>query len=84
MTSLTRHGCFLIVMMLALAGRPALAEDTIKIGYVDPLSGPFAVAGNEFLKVFGYILGMLTPRAARSARNSNWCRSTTSCSRPRR
>jgi branched-chain amino acid transport system substrate-binding protein len=56
MTSLTRHGCFLIVMMLALAGRPALAEDTIKIGYVEALSGPFASAGDEALKIFGYIL----------------------------
>jgi branched-chain amino acid transport system substrate-binding protein len=41
---------------LALAGRSAVAEDTIKIGYVDPFSGPFASGGDEFLKVFAYIL----------------------------
>ena len=39
-----------------MRGRPALAEDTIKVGYVDPFSGPFASGGDEFLKVFAYIL----------------------------
>jgi branched-chain amino acid transport system substrate-binding protein len=39
-----------------MAVRPALAQDTIKIGYVDPFSGPFASGGDEFLKVFAYIL----------------------------
>jgi branched-chain amino acid transport system substrate-binding protein len=34
----------------------AMAADTIKIGYVDPFSGPFAHAGDQFLKVFAYIL----------------------------
>ncbi len=33
-----------------------MAQDTIKVGYVDPFSGPFASGGDEFLKVFGYIL----------------------------
>ena len=33
-----------------------MAQDTIKIGYVDPFSGPFASGGDEFLKVFAYIL----------------------------
>jgi branched-chain amino acid transport system substrate-binding protein len=32
------------------------ADNTIKIGYVDPFSGPFAATGNNFLKVFNYIL----------------------------
>src|SRR5579863_1334260 len=35
------------------------ADDTIKIGYVDPFSGPFAATGNNFLKVFNYILGIV-------------------------
>ena len=35
---------------------PVRADDTIKIGYVDPFSGPFAAAGDQFLKVFAYIL----------------------------
>src|ERR1700733_9002762 len=57
MTSMARAGCFVIVMMLiTLASRPALAEDTIKIGYVEALSGPFASAGDEALKIFGYVL----------------------------
>jgi branched-chain amino acid transport system substrate-binding protein len=32
------------------------ADNTIKIGYVDPFSGPFAATGNNFLKVFNYVL----------------------------
>jgi branched-chain amino acid transport system substrate-binding protein len=57
MTSLIRRFCWLAVMMpLLLAGRSAIAQDTIKVAYVDPLSGPFASGGDEFLKVFGYIL----------------------------
>jgi branched-chain amino acid transport system substrate-binding protein len=57
MTSLARRLCFgLAAICLLLAGRPAAAEDTIKIAYIDPFSGPFASGGDEFLKVFGYIL----------------------------
>ncbi len=37
-------------------GLPARAADTIKIGYVDPFSGPFAAAGDQFIKVFSYVL----------------------------
>jgi len=39
-----------------LGMRPAVADDTIKIAYIDPFSGPFASGGDEFLKVFAYIL----------------------------
>ena len=48
------HRVFGAVIMFALlfSGRPAMAEDTIKIGYVDPFSGPFASGGDEFLKIF--------------------------------
>lgn len=57
MTSLIRRlGFACIALSAAVAIRPAQAEDTIKIGYVDPFSGPFASGGDEFLKVFGYIL----------------------------
>jgi len=40
---------------------PALraADNTIKIAYVDPFSGPFAATGNNFLKVFTYIIEMI-------------------------
>ena len=40
----------------ALCGQPAAAEETIKIGYIDPLSGPFAATGDNFLKVFSYVV----------------------------
>jgi len=57
MTSSVRRLCFAFVALsLILAIRPAVAEDTIKVGYVDPFSGPFASGGDEFLKVFAYIL----------------------------
>jgi hypothetical protein len=32
------------------------AKDTIKLGYLEALSGPFASAGDEALKIFGYVL----------------------------
>ena len=44
------------ILGLLFAGRPVVAEDTIKIAYVDPFSGPFASGGDEFLKVFAFIL----------------------------
>jgi branched-chain amino acid transport system substrate-binding protein len=40
------------LLALLFTGRPVAAQDTIKIGYVDPFSGPFASGGDEFLKVF--------------------------------
>jgi branched-chain amino acid transport system substrate-binding protein len=57
MSSLIRRICFaFIAFSLGVATGPARAQDTIKVAYVDPLSGPFASGGDEFLKVFGYIL----------------------------
>src|ERR1700753_1535504 len=44
------------VLALLSSGRPALAEDTIKIAYTDPFSGPFASGGDEFLKNFQFII----------------------------
>ena len=43
-------------LAFAFVAAPALADDTIKIGYIDPFSGPFAATGNNFLKVFTFIL----------------------------
>src|SRR6195952_5632744 len=52
-----RHFCLAFVALsIAIFVRPASAEDTIKVGYVDPFSGPFASGGDEFLKVFAFIL----------------------------
>jgi branched-chain amino acid transport system substrate-binding protein len=48
--------CSVAVLSLACFGRPVLAEDTIKLAYTDPFSGPFASGGDEFLKVFQFII----------------------------
>ena len=56
MMSLVRCLYVTLVIAASIAVRPAVAEDTIKVAYVDPLSGPFASGGDEFLKVFSYIL----------------------------
>lgn len=55
-SSIRRLGFACLAIATVFMGRPARAEDTIKVGYVDPFSGPFASGGDEFLKVFGYIL----------------------------
>src|SRR5215475_15738 len=48
---------FLLVFFgLLSSGRPVSAEDTIKIAYTDPFSGPFASGGDEFLKNFQFII----------------------------
>src|SRR5215475_11263479 len=44
------------VLGLLFAGRPVAAEDTIKLAYTDPFSGPFASGGDEFLKIFQFII----------------------------
>ncbi len=38
---------------------PAAAEDTIKIGYIDPLSGTFAQQGDASLKHFAYLFSRI-------------------------
>ena len=45
-----------------LLAQPAMAQDTIKVAYIDPLSGPFASSGDQFLKVFNYILADINAR----------------------
>src|SRR5262249_19864288 len=44
------------LLAIAVSGPARAADATIKIGYIDPFSGPFAATGNNFLKVFTYIL----------------------------
>src|ERR1700682_4686748 len=43
-------------LSLLVCGSPVLAEDTIKLAYTDPFSGPFASGGDEFLKAFQFII----------------------------
>ena len=45
-----------VFLGLLLSGRPVLAEETIKLAYTDPFSGPFASGGDEFLKIFQFII----------------------------
>ena len=45
-------GC---ALALCLSAAPALAQDTIKIGYIDPLSGGGASVGEGGLKTYNYL-----------------------------
>ncbi len=51
-----------LALLSAAIVRPARAEETIKIGYVDPLSGTFAQSGDQFLKVFHYVLDKINAK----------------------
>ena len=42
-----------------LMSRTGFAEDTIKIGYIDPLSGAFAQQGDASLQHFAYLLDLI-------------------------
>ena len=42
-------------LALGLAAAPALAQDTVKIGYIDPLSGGGGSVGEGGLKTYNYL-----------------------------
>ena len=46
----------LVLLGLAVAVQPSRADDTIKIGYIDPFSGAFAAGGDANLKQTQFIL----------------------------
>jgi branched-chain amino acid transport system substrate-binding protein len=49
--------------LLGLAVQPSLAaDDTIKIGYMDPFSGAFAAGGDAGLKTFQFILDYINAK----------------------
>jgi branched-chain amino acid transport system substrate-binding protein len=50
------------VATLALASGQSLAQDTIKIAYIDPLSGPGATVGEVGLKTFQYLADELNAK----------------------
>ena len=53
----------LALLGLAIAGQSArAADDTIKIGYMDPFSGAFAAGGDAGLKTFQFILDYINAR----------------------
>src|ERR1700748_950854 len=47
---------FAILGLLTFSSPPAAAEETIKLGYTDPFSGPFASGGDEFLEALQFII----------------------------
>ena len=62
---------------LPMFGGAAMAQETVKIGYIDPLSGGGASVGEVGLKTFQFLADELNARAASRARKSKSSRSTT-------
>jgi branched-chain amino acid transport system substrate-binding protein len=53
----------LALLGLAIAGQSACAaDDTIKIGYIDPFSGAFAAGGDAGVKTFQFILDYINAK----------------------
>lgn len=50
---------FATAVLLAGVALPAMAEDTIKIGLIDPLSGTFSQQGDATLKQFAYLFNLV-------------------------
>jgi branched-chain amino acid transport system substrate-binding protein len=50
-----KSGIVGFALALGLSAAPALAQDTIKIGYIDPLSGGGASVGEGGLKTYNYL-----------------------------
>jgi branched-chain amino acid transport system substrate-binding protein len=63
-----RLAVFALLAFSVFMAQPATAADTIKIGYVDPLSGPFASSGDQYLKVFNYIIDYVNARGGAMGR----------------
>ena len=57
-----------LLAWVGLFVQPATAEDTIKVAYIDPLSGPFASSGDMYLKVFNYIIADVNARGGAMGR----------------
>src|ERR1700761_9455359 len=59
MRSVPRMIAVPLLLMFMLLSWPARADDSIKIGYIDPLSGTFAQQGDASLQGFAYLLDMV-------------------------
>lgn len=59
MRRFVRRAMAAAIGLAVLSVLPAQAADTIKIGYVDPLSGTFAQQGDASLKHFAYLLDII-------------------------
>jgi branched-chain amino acid transport system substrate-binding protein len=53
-----------VFFVLVMATSPALAQTTIKIAYIDPLSGPGATVGEVGLKTFQFLVDELNSKGA--------------------
>ena len=57
-----RAWCVGVLSAALLAIAPLRAEETIKIGYIDPFSGSFAQVGDEALKSFNFIIDRINAK----------------------
>jgi branched-chain amino acid transport system substrate-binding protein len=48
--------------LLSIMAMPAMAQDTIKIAYIDPLSGAFANVGDAGLRHFNYMADLINAK----------------------
>lgn len=48
--------------LLSMMAMPAMAQDTIKIAYIDPLSGAFANVGDAGLRHFNYMADLINAK----------------------
>lgn len=55
-TTNLRRALTAVAVAAGLAASPAAAEETIKIGYMDPFSGTFATVGDQNLKQFQFVI----------------------------
>ena len=61
MNRIIRNACAALATLLALMPLSALAQ-TVKIGYIDPLSGPFANVGEAGIKQFQFVVDDINAR----------------------
>lgn len=54
--------CFAVLGLISIVPSASAADDTIKIGYVDPFSGTFAQSGDQFLQVLHFIVDDINAR----------------------
>lgn len=62
---MNRRTCFALLasfVLLTMIASPGLAEDTIKIAFIDPLSGPFAGVGDAAYKNFQYNVELINAK----------------------
>ena len=54
--------CGVLLGLVGIVPTAVAADDAIKIGYVDPFSGPFAQTGDQFLQVLRFIVDDVNKR----------------------